>query len=356
VDDVRYGYDEDYGRDRGRGQDDDRRGGGRAQYDPDQYGSPGPTNPYTSMSAGGAAAGGATPRGPPYPPSNPASPTVQSRQAPVSASGPKGSLATGYVPYAHIYGSPVTNQHAPPAQPFSPPPVSSVDSVQTNGMNQMVPPVAPQRYQQNPNAQQQVPAGVTADAGAGADAAAYAGQGGQFVQGQVTDPPYDAREYNAYDRGYGESAYNGYDENDHPPSSSPTRHRPSRRENSPSHDSYDDRRSRSERRADDKRAKSHGGRGKSRLREHFDLSQKGAGYGLIGAVAGGLAGNEVGKGILPTAIGAAVGAIGANAFQVRERYVPPGVVASPAYIRPPVTVDPRKPLNRQLRDMPPPPR
>ncbi|KXL42484.1 hypothetical protein M433DRAFT_131354 [Acidomyces richmondensis BFW] len=361
VDDDRYGYDEDYGRDRGRAQGDDRRDGGRGQYGADQYGSPRPAKPYIPTSAvggGGAAmaAGGAMPRGPPYPPSYPASPTTQSPPASAAAGGRKGSLATGYVPYAHLYGSSVTNQHAPPSQPFSPPPASSVGSVQPNSSNPTTPPVAPQRYQQNPNAQQQVPTGVAAAAGAGADGLTYAGQGGQAGQSPTTNAPYDERQYHAYDGGYGESAFTGYDENDRPSSPFPARRRPLRRQYSPSHDSYEDRRSRSERRADDKRAKSQGGRGKSRLREHFDLSQKGAGYGLIGAVAGGLAGNEVGKGILPTAIGAAVGAIGANAFQVRERYVPPGVVSSPAYPRPPITVDPCKPLNRQLRDVPPPPR
>jgi uncharacterized membrane protein YebE (DUF533 family) len=105
-------------------------------------------------------------------------------------------------------------------------------------------------------------------------------------------------------------------------------------------DSYDaraqDGRSRSERRSEDK-SKSRG-KSKSRVREVFDTTQRGLGYGAVGAVTGGLIGSEFGKGAIPTAIGAAVGALGANAFEAREKYV-----------------QPRQPQNAQIPTQPPPP-
>lgn len=55
------------------------------------------------------------------------------------------------------------------------------------------------------------------------------------------------------------------------------------------------------------------------MRDRFDTSERGMGYGTIGAIAGGLVGNELGKGLLPTAAGAVVGALGTNAFQAREK-------------------------------------
>jgi len=56
------------------------------------------------------------------------------------------------------------------------------------------------------------------------------------------------------------------------------------------------------------------------MRDRFDTSGKGVGYGTLGALAGGLLGSEAG-GILPAAVGAVIGGLGANAFQGREKYV-----------------------------------
>lgn len=74
-----------------------------------------------------------------------------------------------------------------------------------------------------------------------------------------------------------------------------------------------------------------------RIKENFDTSQRGLGYGAVGAIVGGLLGSEVDKGPIPMAIGAALGGLGANAFEARERYV-----------------DPRKPQSAQLPPQGPP--
>lgn len=62
-------------------------------------------------------------------------------------------------------------------------------------------------------------------------------------------------------------------------------------------------------------------RARSSIRDRFDTSEKGVGYSTLAALAGGLVGSEVGKGILPTAVGAVLGGLGANAYQGREKYV-----------------------------------
>lgn len=56
------------------------------------------------------------------------------------------------------------------------------------------------------------------------------------------------------------------------------------------------------------------------MRDRFDTSERGLGYGTMGAVAGGLLGNEAGKGgLLPTVAGAVAGGLGANAYESRDR-------------------------------------
>lgn len=61
-------------------------------------------------------------------------------------------------------------------------------------------------------------------------------------------------------------------------------------------------------------------RARSSVRDRFDPSDKGLGYGAIGALAGGLLANEAGKGrILPTVAGAVAGGLGANAYESRDR-------------------------------------
>ena len=251
-------------------------------------------------------------------------------QSPQSSGAARGLVSGGYVPYADVYGPPPTQQ----AQAYPPPPPQSSpgrghdhDEEQTR-LHPVAPP--PGHYHQNPYAQEAATAGA---AGAGAG---YGGQAG-FIPAydQSLDPRYAHR----YDE-----RYNGYDEHGRPYSLSSSHDSRDRRRQdySPSSPSFasderrrrgdDDRRdSRPSERPDDdpRRTKSHAGRGKSRLRERFDTSQRGMGYGAIGAVAGGLIGNEFGHGLVPTALGAAVGALGANAFEARERYVPNEYVSSP---------------------------
>ena len=277
---------------------------------PSTGGSDQPANPF---SRGAGVAAGAAAEAPPYPQSSdPRSPSLPSPSygSPAPQQARNGGIGNGYVPYADIYGQPT------PRQPFSPPPPSD-GSVRPNSLNQVSPPIAsPQQgYQQNPFAQQ---APTAAAAGAGAE---YDGRAGFMNQ--------DPRKMNGYDPRYSARRFNGYDENEQTYSESPPPpRRPSRQDYSPSYDSYDSpadnpRRSRSERRNDDRRERKpqNQGRSKSRVREAFDPSQRGLSYGAVGAVAGGLAGREIGKGAIPMAIGATIGALGANAFEARDRYV-----------------------------------
>ncbi|EME49513.1 hypothetical protein DOTSEDRAFT_68323 [Dothistroma septosporum NZE10] len=137
----------------------------------------------------------------------------------------RGGMATGYVPYANIYGSPTQAQQYPP---------SDTGSVQPNHTNQVGPPVQPQQgYHQNPFAQE-------------------APLGSQ--PGYVADPFYKARRYddrhNERDQGTdGASTERGHSR------SPPRRHRSRKEDYSPSRDSYSSRdtrrRARSERRHDD---------------------------------------------------------------------------------------------------------
>lgn len=262
----------------------------------------------------------ATTGSPPYPHSRTAqSPPMQSPgfPPPQPQSG-SGSISSGYVPYAHLYGQ--QSQH-PLQQSFSPRPSSSDHSSQPNGDRGVSPSMAPppQGYQQNPFAQD---APTAEAAGAGAE---YTGEPGL----RTTQDP---RWANGPDPYYSARLYTGYGENDarHPNSASP--HRSSRRDYSPSRDSDDsrakDRRSRSERRSEDQ-PKDQGKSkprvrellDKSRVKESLDTTERGLGYGAVGALAGGLFGSEFGKGPIPIALGAAVGGLGANAYEAREKYV-----------------------------------
>jgi len=314
-DEDRYGYDDGYGYGRQSRDDryDARRANDRPPY-PDAYASQSRGASQYAPASSTAAAGA-----PSYPASNPMSPPPQSQPQTNGA-----GIGGGYVPYSHIYGQP--NQQTS-RQPFSPPPASSSGSVQPNSMNQVVPPS--QHYQQNPYAQDAAAMGAAVGA-----AAAYGGQAAYRPHDSRHDSRYESRYGDDYDRDYGDR-YNGYDETGRPYSPSPPRHHSrgrSRRadDDSPSRDNSStskppDSRARSERRNDGpKRVQSQRERGKSRLREAFDTSQRGLGYGAVGALAGGLMGSEIGKGPIPAAIGAAVGAVGANAFEARERYVDAG--------------------------------
>ncbi|KAK4548135.1 hypothetical protein LTR36_010004 [Oleoguttula mirabilis] len=287
---------------------DDRRTNGRPPYPQSDFVPPqSPLNPYAPAAAGAAAVGVTGTGRVLHPQSTPVSPTVQKPQP---ATNGKTGIANGYVPYADIYGHPNSPQ-------------SSNGSVQHSAANRAASPAPPPRgYHQNPYAQQ---APTAAAAGAGA---AYTGHAGPYPNGDGFDPRYDRERYDSrYD-----DHYKGYDEDSRPYSRSPPRHGRSRRDYSPSYDSHQDegkerdRQARSGRRNDNPndmhRTKSQGARGKSRR-------------------------SEVGKAAVPIATGAAAGALDADVFEARERYLPPGQ---------PGMIDPRKPLNAQLRrdEMPPP--
>ncbi|WPG97621.1 Hypothetical protein R9X50_00040100 [Acrodontium crateriforme] len=269
--------DDNYGRthndDRYDGYNDRRMSGTQPHqhYDPQQRSFPG----AALYSPGGFAAGGGGTTGTaPYPSSAPQSPGIKS--PPTSTAG---FSSSGYIPYAHLYGQP--NQPEGPRQHYSNPGSSDHSP---NSRETFRSPVAPQPWQQNVDAQQ---APTAAAAGAGAE---YNGQPG-FINTELYEPRYDQRRPLHPDQRYGND-YIGYINDSRDPRS--------------------------------RRAKSQGeGRGKSRFREvrdkHFDTTKHGLGYGAIGAIAGGLLGSELEKGLVPTAIGAAVGALGANAFEARER-------------------------------------
>ncbi|CAK3982817.1 Hypothetical predicted protein [Lecanosticta acicola] len=129
----------------------------------------------------------------------------------------RGGMATGYVPYADIYGGPT----------FNPPPASDIGSVQPNYMNQVAPPVAQPPYQQNPFAQE-APFG--------------------FQPGYVPDPYHKPGHYDErYEPSRG--AANGYDGYDSETERAPSRSRSRSRHRRHSRDSYDSR-DRSRRRND----------------------------------------------------------------------------------------------------------
>lgn len=249
-DNDRYGYDDGHGRGRrdehGRrpryGYDGDRNGLSSYHREPD-YGrrrsaayldrpptrfEPRPFEPG-SFATAAAAEVGAGAAEPPYPRGNYPVP-IPTQSYP---SQPRnGGISNGYVPYAHIYG----NLYQQPSPQGGSPAPAFDDFVLPNSRTRASPVVpSPQGCHQNPLAQQ---APTAADTGAGA---AYTGQAGIISQ--------DARNIN------------GYDENDHPHSESPspTRHS-SRQDYSPSFDSFDshgdERRSRGDRQNDKGRSKS----------------------------------------------------------------------------------------------------
>lgn len=234
---------------------------------------------------------------------------------PRSTSSLRGGMSTGYVPYAHIYGGPTHSQ----GQPGFPPPQSDIGSVQPTYMNQVAAPTPkvapiPGQYQQNPYAQEAAPGTQP-----GYLPNPHPQQNGQY------DGRYDDR-----------SRGSGYDSDDTARDSrrdrerSRRRSRRSRRDRTPSEDSYSDdsrderdRRRRSRPPPRDEAPPTAASRSKSVAKGTFDTSQRGLGYSAMGALAGGLIGSEFGKGPVPRVVATAVGALAANVFQARERYVDP---------------------------------
>lgn len=223
---------------------------------------------------------------------------------PLSASG----FTNGYIPYAHLYGA--SQLTSPPSTPGSSIP---------NSFGQLNPfqhphPVALRTYQQNADAQQ-APSATAAGAGA-----IYDGQPGWIYP---EDPRWDPRYMTGRDeRRRVRDGYDAEEEDSHPP---PRSHQHASRTHRSSaihsSDSRDERLGLNDGRSDDRQpTRSHGGRGKS-IREMFDPSQRGLAYSAVGALAGGLVGSEMGGGKVSTGLGAALGAISANAFEARERYV-----------------------------------
>lgn len=247
LDDDRYGHDDGHRSPRDRHPDDRQERGRRDPSDrlrdegrPSTGGSDRPSNKYITPAAlaGGGAATAAPAAAPPYPSSNPQSPTFSKHPFPQEPQARPASSSNGYVPYAHIYGTPPP----PPQQQFPPPPPINT-TAPNNGPRMMSPTgyASPQGYQQNPFAQQ---APTAAAAGAGSQ---YTGQPGfmnprdpRFNNGG-SDPRYSARRFNGYDD-------NGRTYSNSPP---PSR-QASKQEYSPPYDSYDgrsdERRSRGDRR------------------------------------------------------------------------------------------------------------
>lgn len=209
---------------------------------------------------------------------------------------PPAEQYTGYVPYSDIYGEKAT--------PVPPPPQSNTGSVQPTHTNQ----VATSRH--NPmNPDSSTAGGVVST---------------HYAQRQQ---PYDDRFYD--DRYYDDRYYEPDDDDDDYYYSDRRNSRPSRppmrrRSHGDSYDSRDaprrpsnaDGRSSLSQKLDRVRGKS-----MSRVKDTFDKSERGLGYGAVGALAGGLIGSEYGKGAVPAAIGAVVGGLGANIFEARERSV-----------------------------------
>lgn len=291
---------------------------------PSAYGSPMPTNgAYGSPMPSNGAYGSPMPSngayGSPQPfaaqPNVPGSiNSLDPNQPPArSTSTLRGGMSTGYVPYAHIYGGPTH----PQGQPGFPPPQSDVGSVQPTYMNQVAAPAPkvapiPGQYQQNPYAQEAAPGTQP-----GYMPNPHPQQNGQY------DGRHDDR-----------SRGSGYDSDDTARDSrrdrDRRRSRKSRRDRTPSEDSYSDdsrderdRRRRSRPAPRDDAPPTAASRSKSVAKGTFDTSQRGLGYSAIGALAGGLIGSEFGKGPIPRVVATAVGAAAANIFQARERYVDP---------------------------------
>lgn len=315
-DDTRYGHADGYGgRDRRNGAEGVEYGSGVLPLDQRAHPIPPGADPYVAGAAAAAGAAGvqaaqggmgspfSDPRSPQQPPSSNHSGGTHPAMA--STSTLRGGMATGYVPYAHIYGGPTQ----PIGQSGFAPSPSDTGSIQPNFLNQVAAPVMPQQnYQQNPYAQE-------------------APLGSQ--PGYMPDPYWNERQYQdqpSEHRGSRDRRrkddYESSEESYSPPRR--RRSRRSRRDRSSSRDRYSEEDSRRNRRARSERPANGTpvpARGKSQLKGPFDTSSKGLGSSVVGAIAGGLVGSELGKGQgqITGAIGSIIGAIAANAFQARTR-------------------------------------
>ncbi|KAF7187347.1 hypothetical protein HII31_11236 [Pseudocercospora fuligena] len=303
-DDDRYGYDDGYSRrDRRNGANGVEYGSGVVppeQQAPQTHPIPPGADPYVAGAAAAAGAAGvqAAQAGPFSPVSDPRSPQQPPSSSNHSAatnpyvgstSTLRGGMATGYVPYAHIYGGP---KPANGSLNFAPPP-SDTGSVQPNYLNQVAAPVAQQQgYVQNPYAQEAPP-------------------GSQ--PGYMPDLYWNERQYQNQHREHNDRR-DRHRRDDY--ESSEDSYAPPRYSDDDSHRS---RRARSERPPNGNAGPP--ARGKSQaVKGPFDTSSKGLGSSVVGAIAGGLVGSELGKDSkIPGAVGSILGALAANHFQARQR-------------------------------------
>ncbi|EME87381.1 uncharacterized protein MYCFIDRAFT_169220 [Pseudocercospora fijiensis CIRAD86] len=343
-DDDRYGHEDAYSRrDRRDGANGVEYGTGVVppeQQLPQAHPIPPGVDPYVAGAAAAAGAAGvqaaqAAPFSPVSDPRSPQPPPSLSNHSggtnPFvrSTSTLRGGMATGYVPYAHIYGGPKQANDSPN---FAPPP-SDTASVQPNSLNQVAAPVAQQQgYVQNPYAQEAPPGSQPA---------------------YMPDPYWNERQYqkNQHREHNGRrdrprrDDYESSEDSYSPPRS--RRSRRSRRDRSYSRDRYSDDSHRSRRAPSERPPKGNAGppaRGKSQMKGPFDTSSKGLGSSVVGAIAGGLVGSELGKDSkIPGAVGSILG---------------PPTVRQPHPQPPPVFVDPHKSLAPQMAypsSSPPPP-
>lgn len=236
------------------------------------------SNPYANTTAA------------PYTTSN-AAPYIDTTARPVSS---------GYVPYADIYApSPIQQQYVP-----------DYNYSQGSLSN-------PQQVSANPYANQQ----------------SYPQQQQPYPASTYQQPSKAAQAYDDVSDSSGSSARRNRERRNgkpRPSSRGRDRDRDQRKSYASSRDgdrdqNRDNRRSRASSRDRKSRASSQGrdgstrSRARSMLRERFDTSDRGMQYGALGALAGGLVGSEVGKGILPTVAGAVIGGLGANAYEGRDK-------------------------------------
>lgn len=219
--------------------------------------------------------------------------------------GPSDNYA-GYVPYSNIYGSDAAASLPP--QPFSPAPQSNAGSVQPTHLNQIT------TSRRNPHSPD--PSLLN---NALSPRKAYDDRYMPQDNNRYYDDRYYNEQYEPYDYEYEQTRFQR-----------PTRPPMRRRSYDDSYDSRDGpRRDSSPRRPSNadspstisQKVQRARGKSVSRIKDTFTKSERGIGYGAVGALAGGLVGSELGDGAVPAAIGAVLGGLGANMFEARERSV-----------------------------------
>lgn len=203
-----------------------------------------------------------------------------------------------YIPYGDIYGYGNT---APHARPASPPSSFETDGRYHASDSNLPPPPTiggrpiprdPQDYDTYPAANRDSESGYYSYN----DARSRTRSRGPGARSSYDDDSY----YDDY-----RSPSRGYDS----------------RDQSPSEVSYYDDHGRRRSRSDSRHGSSMSPppQNKSQMKDKFDTSKDGMKHSALGAIAGGLLGNEIGGGIAPTAIGLVVGALAGSAYEKREK-------------------------------------